>query len=108
MAEPNRAFRGPESPHAKTRRIGKRKAPKRAVNVSIDAGILGVAKDMKINLSEVLETTLSEITAEERARRFYMEHKAAIDSYNRLVERQGTLSEAFYGRDAIERDDSSI
>ena len=54
--------------------------PKRAVNLSVDAEILKVAKEMKINLSHALERALDNLTAEERARRFYEENKANIKS----------------------------
>ena len=85
---------------------------KRAVNVSIDAGILALAKEMKINLSQALEETLRKLTEEERARRFYEENKASIDAYNALVEQHGTMSEAylreFHGDDIYGDDDPSV
>ena len=67
---------------------------KRAVNVSVDAEILKVAKEMRLNLSQALEDALRRLTEEERARRFYEENKEHFDSYNAYIERNGTLSEA--------------
>lgn len=81
---------------------GPKPGPKRAVNVSVDAGILKLAKEMKINLSRALEDALRKATEEERARRFYEENKAFIDWHNELVEKHGTLTEAFYGPDAFD------
>jgi len=109
MAEPKRSFQRPSPSLRPKRHLSDIPAsPKRAVNVSVDSALLGVAKDMNVNLSQVLEDALGKLTADERARRFYQENKAAIDSYNHFIERQGTLAEAFYGRDAIDRDDSAV
>jgi antitoxin CcdA len=109
MAEPKRSFQGALfNPRPKRHLSDIPARPKRALNVSVDSALLSVAKEMNINLSQVLEEALCKLTADERARRFYQENKAAIDSYNRFIERQGTLAEAFYGRDAIDRDDSAV
>ena len=74
-----------------------RRGAKRAVNVSVDAGLLAIARDMKINLSRTLEDALRKTTDAERARRFYAQHKTSIDSYNAHVERQGTMAENYFG-----------
>lgn len=76
--------------------------PKRAVNVSVDAELLKVAKEMRINLSQALERALDRLTIEERARRFYEENKEAIEAHNAHIERHGTFAEQFYGRDAFD------
>ncbi len=92
LEDPTRPFHRPEpeySGHLK----GVPPRPKRAVNVSVDAEILKVAKEMKINLSHALERALDNLTAEERARRFYEENKAFMDHHNELAEKYGTLSE---------------
>jgi antitoxin CcdA len=69
--------------------------PKRAVNVSVDAEVLAVAKDLKINLSQVLEDELRKLVKEERIRRFTEENRDAIDSYNRFIEEHGIWSEKY-------------
>ncbi|HEY5338489.1 MAG TPA: type II toxin-antitoxin system CcdA family antitoxin [Rhizomicrobium sp.] len=69
--------------------------PKRAVNVSVDAGILAVAKEMKVNLSQALERELDRLTSDERARRFYEDNKASMDAHNAHIEKYGTSSEAY-------------
>lgn len=94
LEDPPRPFRGEEPAH--NGHIGGRKSgPKRAVNVSVDAEILKIAKEMKINLSQALEDSLRRATGEERARRFYEEHKAFFDLHNELAEKYGTSSEAY-------------
>lgn len=92
LEDPARPFR--EAEPRPSGRIGVRKpGPKRAVNVSVDAEILKVAKDMKLNLSQTLEDALRRATEQERARKFYEEHKAFFDLHNELAEKYGTLSE---------------
>src|ERR1700712_2161975 len=81
---------------------GPKPGPKRAVNVSVDAQILKVAKEMNINLSQALEDTLRRATEDERARRFYEENKALFDAHNAHIEKNGTLAENFYGSDAFD------
>jgi antitoxin CcdA len=94
LEDPARPFRHAEP--SRNGRIGGRKpGPKRAVNLSVDAEILKVAKEMKINLSHALERTLDKLTGEARARRFYEENKAFVDLHNELAEKYGTLSEQF-------------
>lgn len=66
---------------------------KRAVNLSVDAEILGVAREMNINLSQTLEDALRKRTQDERVRRFREENREAIESYNALIERAGIFGE---------------
>jgi antitoxin CcdA len=97
------------SAQARTQRSFERNsAAPEAVNLSVDAELLKVAKEMNINLSRALESALLNLTTEERARRFYKDNKAAIDSYNRFIGRHGTLAENFYGRGLFSSDDPAI
>jgi antitoxin CcdA len=106
LEDPARPFRHEAEP-SHSGHIGRRApGPKRAVNLSVDAEILKVAKEMKLNLSQALEDTLRRATKQERARRFYEENKASFDAYNAMIERDGTLAEAYYGKDAF--DDPSV
>jgi antitoxin CcdA len=104
LEDPARRFHGAEPQHS-DHLSGLAPRPKRAVNLSVDAEVLKVAKEMKINLSRALEDTLRRATEQERARRFYEEHKASFDAHNAHIERNGTLAEALYGRDAFSLDD---
>ena len=96
FSDPPRRFR-PEEPVKHNGHIGPgpKPGPKRAVNVSVDAEILKVAKEMKINLSQAVEDTLRERTREERIRRFQEENKEAIESYNRFIEKHGLWAEKY-------------
>ena len=68
---------------------------KRAVNVSVDAGILDMAKGMNINLSQTLEDALRKRTQDERDRRFQDEHREAIEAHNRFIEKHGIWSKKY-------------
>jgi antitoxin CcdA len=83
LEDPARRVRDAEPP--KTVKPGS----KRAVNVSIDAGVLDMAKGMNINLSQTLEDALRKRTQDERDRRFQDEHREAIEAHNRFIEKHG-------------------
>ena len=83
LEDPARRFRDAEPP--KPLKPGL----KRAVNVSVDAGILDMAKGMNINLSQTLEDALRKRTQDERDRRFQDEHREAIEAHNRFIEKHG-------------------
>jgi antitoxin CcdA len=72
-------------------RIGQAPKPgrKRAVNVTVDEHILADAKELGLNLSQVLEDELRRRVTEERTRRWQEEHREAIDAHNRFVEKHG-------------------
>ncbi|HEY1709191.1 MAG TPA: type II toxin-antitoxin system CcdA family antitoxin [Rhizomicrobium sp.] len=94
--DPPRKFRGAQPVrHSGPIGPGPKPGRKQAVNVSVDAEILKLAKEMGVNLSKALEDALRRATQDERARRFYLEHKAAFDAYNAYAEKYGTLTEAF-------------
>src|ERR1051325_1935504 len=94
FSDPPRRFDGaPERKHSGHIGPGPKPGPKRAVNVSVDAEILKLAKEMKINLSQAFEDTLRNLTKEERIRRFREENREAIESYNALIERAGIFGE---------------
>ncbi len=65
-------------------------APKRAVNVSVNADLAAKAKALGVNLSEALETRLAELVAAAERQRWLAENAAAIEAYNKRVE-EGTI-----------------
>lgn len=104
LSDPPRRFQ-PEAPAKHSGHIGRgpKPGPKRAVNISVDAEILQVAKEMKINLSQTFEDTLRELTREERERRFKEEIKPFVDSHNALIERIGV-----FGEELLDLDDPPV
>jgi antitoxin CcdA len=89
LEDPARQFRDAEP--AKALKPGS----KRAVNVSIDASVLDMAKEMNINLSQTLEDALRKRTQDERDRRFRDEHREAIEAHNRFIEKNGIWSKKY-------------
>jgi len=68
-------------------------AQKKAANLSINSDLLRLAKESRINLSQVLEQRLIELLREQKQPQWSAENRAAIDSYNRRVESDGVFSE---------------
>ncbi|MFD1787335.1 type II toxin-antitoxin system CcdA family antitoxin [Sphingomonas floccifaciens] len=66
-------------------RSGKRKA----VNLSIDSGIVSAAREAEINLSQVCEAAIRTATEAEQARRWKEENRAAFAYWNKWVEDNG-------------------
>jgi antitoxin CcdA len=91
LQDPPRRFRGPEP--------ARESASKKAVNVSIDAELLKVAKETGINISHVAEEALRHATQAERIRRFREENRSALESYDRLIERAGVCGAELYEDD---------
>jgi antitoxin CcdA len=94
FSDPPRPFRGKSErrlPHIGERKPGR----KRATNVSIDEDILAAAKTMKINLSETLEEELRKRVQAERDEKWRKENRAAIESYNRFIEKNGVFGAEF-------------
>jgi antitoxin CcdA len=78
-------------------RIGQPPLPgrKRAVNVTVDENVLAEAKQLGLNLSQVLEDELRKRVKEEKTRRFQEEHRDAIEAHNRFTEKHGVFGEEF-------------
>ena len=107
LQDPPKRFRGPE-PRLHNGHIGPgpKPGPKRAVNVSIDAEILKIAKEAGLNLSEALEGALRKLTEPERIRQYREENKAFFESYNAYIERNGVFGEELL--DLEDLDDPSV
>ena len=69
------------------------KAPKKAVNLSINSDLLRQARELKINLSKMLEAALERMIREERARRWQEENREAIEAHNKFVEEYGLFND---------------
>lgn len=69
-----------------------RKVP---TNLSVRADLVRRARQMKLNLSEVLERALDD-ALRERARQNWLDENAdAIDQYNQQVEKRGVFSDGW-------------
>lgn len=70
---------------------GKRKA----VNVSLDTGVVAAAREAGLNLSQVCEAALRDAAKIERDRRWKEENRAWAESCNRWVEENGLPLERY-------------
>lgn len=64
------------------------KAPKKAVNLSINCDLLHKAQLNHINLSQILEERLIEMLNEAQQKNWLDKNRDAIDEYNKRVERE--------------------
>jgi antitoxin CcdA len=67
----------------------KRRGPRRATNVTLQANLLVEAKQLGINISEACEAGLHERVVQVRRQRWLEENREAIDDYNARIERDG-------------------
>ncbi|MBF0134558.1 MAG: type II toxin-antitoxin system CcdA family antitoxin [Magnetococcales bacterium] len=68
-------------------------APKRPVNVCINSDLAAQAKALKINISQEIESHLTDVIAKRRCRAWQEENQPATDAYNRCIERDGLFSD---------------
>jgi len=68
---------------------------KKAANLSIDAEVLEAAKALGINLSQFTEQKLVEEVRRRRWENWREENRAAIEAYNRHIERDGTFGDEY-------------
>jgi len=64
-------------------------AAKKPVNLSINSDLLRQAKELKVNVSQVLEVALASQVKRLREAQWLEDNKEAIDAYNRHVEEHG-------------------
>lgn len=62
---------------------------RRSTNLSLDGDMLSEARDLKINLSRAAEDGIRAAVASAKAERWKAENKAALESSNAYVERNG-------------------
>lgn len=62
---------------------------RKSTNLSLDARLVAQAKDLGINISRVAEAGIAAAVAEERARLWKRENRAAVQSLNEYAERHG-------------------
>ena len=64
-------------------------APRRATNLNLEAALVDEARRLGVNLSRAAEAGLRRAVAEEAARRWQEENRAALHSSNAWVEVHG-------------------
>jgi len=68
---------------------------KKSANLSIASDLLEEARARKINLSQTLETALKAELKKRHEAEWLEQNRAAIDAYNRHVEKHGIFSDEY-------------
>ena len=68
-------------------------APKKPVNLSLNADLLKVSKDLGLNLSGLAEEAIAKAVRARLAEDWLSENADAIQVYNKRIESQGVFSD---------------
>lgn len=68
-------------------------APRKHVNLTANSELVNLVKEEKGNLSALFEKSMIAYLAERELMRWKEENKTAFESYNRMIEERGLLSE---------------
>ena len=68
-------------------------APKKPVNLTVNADLLSRARQLGVNLSDALETRLAELVAADERERWRAANREAIEEYNQRIENGPLLSD---------------
>ena len=69
------------------------KAPKKAVNLSINSDLLAKARGMGLNLSAEMEARLDEAVRQAERERWVEENREAMEHHNRRIAEHGLWSD---------------
>ena len=70
-------------------------APKRPINLSLNAKILDKAKEMGLNISQTVDALLTEEVMRQYWQRWQVDNAQAIADYNARIEREGCFSDRY-------------
>ena len=68
-------------------------SPKRPTNLSLNAKVLEMARELGMNISQTVDTLLAEEVRKRYFERWNVDNAEAIAHYNARIEREGTLSQ---------------
>jgi antitoxin CcdA len=69
--------------------------PKRATNLTLNAKVLDMARELGMNISQTVDTLLAEEVRKRYWERWNDENKDAIAAYNERVEREGLVMQKY-------------
>lgn len=72
-----------------------RNAPKRPVNLSLNAKVLDMAKEMGLNISQTVDALLTEEVLRRYWERWNADNAEAIAAYNARIECEGLFSDRY-------------
>lgn len=70
-----------------------RNAPKKPTNLTVNSDLLIKAKELKINISSVLEQALAERLKQSQTDEWLTENSESITAYNKHIEQFGVFSD---------------
>jgi len=70
-----------------------RHAPKRAINLSLNAKVLDMAREMNMNISQTVDALLTEAVLKQCGENWNADNAEAIAHYNARIEREGTFAQ---------------
>ena len=84
---------------------GIRGSPKRPINLSLNAKVLDMAKDMGLNISQTVDALLTEEVLRQYWQRWQHDNAEAIEHYNARIQREGLFSDRYrsFMRDPAKR-----
>lgn len=82
-------------------------SPKRPTNLSLNAKVLEMARELGMNLSQTVDALLAEEVRKRYFERWNVENAEAIAHYNARIEREGTLSQRIR-KHLVEEADSKV
>lgn len=83
-----------------------RESPKRPINLSLNAKVLDMAREMGLNISQTVDTLLTEEVLRQYWQRWQHDNKEAIEHYNARIAREGLFSDRYrtFARPKRDRD----
>jgi antitoxin CcdA len=69
--------------------------PKRATNLTLNAKVLDMARELGMNISQTVDILLAEEVRKRYWERWNDENKEAITAYNERVEREGLVMQKY-------------
>ena len=83
-----------------------RNAPKRAINLTLNAKVLDMARDMDLNISQTVDALLTVEVLRQYWQRWNKDNAEAIAHYNARIEREGLFSDRWrtFMRPTADRD----
>ena len=65
------------------------KPRRKSVNISIESRLVEEAKQLGINVSRAAEESIAKAVSKEKSRRWLLENKEALESWNEYVQKNG-------------------
>lgn len=83
-----------------------RNAPKRPINLSVNAKVLDMAREMGLNISQTVDTLLTEEVLRQYWQRWQTDNAEAIEHYNARIAKEGLFSDRYrtFMRPAADQD----